>query len=131
MQPKSLRVLKIGQGLDILAVVLHGADGLGEVAGAGRVEILVILDDIIVQVFLEYTDQADPVPIISDPASKVDIASHVDQCVPRDILALGQEHLQGLDADVQIAIVELVADVEAEGTELAAFLDDRVEEGQP
>lgn len=48
----------------------------------------------------------------------------------RDIQVLVQEHLELTDADVQIAVGELVGDVEAQWAELTSLQDDPVEETQ-
>lgn len=48
----------------------------------------------------------------------------------RDIQVLVQEHLELADADVQIAVGELVGDVEAQWAKLASLQHNSVEETQ-
>eukprot|EP00962_Isochrysis_galbana_P006126 scaffold1658_cov115-Isochrysis_galbana.AAC.11 len=73
--------------------------------------------------------QVAPVPVVGHPAAIVDLARHVEQRVPRDLLLLVQEHAERLHRHLQVGPVEFVPDVPAERPKLAPLLHHRVEEG--
>lgn len=72
------------------------------------------------------------VEVVGDPTAVLHLANHVDQGLPRYPLLgvhLVQVVLDKLDAGGKIGLVELVGYVPAQRAELAAFLDDGVQEG--
>jgi hypothetical protein len=85
-------------------------------------------EDVVVVVIAEDVHHAAPVPVVSDTATVVDVSSGVLEHLEGNLVVLLEEHLELADADAQIAVGELVRDVEAEGTELAALENNAVEE---
>ncbi len=60
-----------------------------------RIKIFVTRNKIRRDAFLEHGQQADPVPVVSDSAAVVDLANHVPDSVPVDVLSqVVQENLQ-------------------------------------
>eukprot|EP00967_Tisochrysis_lutea_P151732 scaffold295678_cov28-Tisochrysis_lutea.AAC.1 len=70
-----------------------------------------------------------PVPVVRHAAAVIDLARDVEQCVPRDLLLLVEEHPQRFHRHFKIGAIKLVTDVPAERAELAPLLHDGVEEG--
>jgi len=91
----------------------------------------VIISQQVVRVELvENAHQTSAIPVIGHTSSVVDLTGHILKCLPRNLVLLLQEHLEHLQRNGEIAIVELVSDVPPKRSELATLLQNRVEERQ-
>ena len=72
-----------------------------------------------------------PVPVVSDSAAIVALASEVGDRVKRQLLILIGEHLQLPHTDPQVRLIEAIRNVPAKRPKLAPLLNQCVEETQP
>ncbi len=89
-----------------------------------------VLQNLCVHELFEDGHEAPPVPVVGDPAAVVDLSGHEEQRVPGNGLLLVQQHSEDRFRGFQVAVVELVPDVPAQGPEFLPLQDDRVEEAQ-
>lgn len=129
MQAKHLRRIVGRQTVDVIDEAL-------EVLRTGHLVALVELEGVGEQLLAEphrgEGGQQAFVEVVGDTTAVLHLANHVDQGLPRHPLLgvhLVQVVLDELDAGGKVGLVELVGYVPAQRAELAALLDDGVQEG--
>lgn len=130
MQSEDYRVVLVRQRLNRQPEILDGVAVWYEVCFAVA-EAILLAEGIHSIVLLEDGQQTDAVPIVSDPPTVVDMAGHVYHRLPGDLLFIVvQEQPQSGNRYLQIALVEFIADIEAQRSKLSPFLDDSMEEAE-
>ena len=127
---EDLRVLRAGQLTNELDIVVVCALGRYVIDAAGRQLVHVVVSDARVVEVAEYGLEAAAVPVVGDAAAVVALARHVGDGLVGHVRVLVDEHLQLAHGDAQVGLVEAVGYVEAERTELASLLGERVEEAE-
>ena len=117
--------------LDVFQVAVHIILDRRTRKNAGLREVVVgLLDHLNIDELAQNGHEQTPVSAVRHAATVVALAEQIVECGERQVLVLVQEHLQLPQADAQVGLVELVGDVPAEGAELAALLDEGVEEAE-
>ena len=96
----------------------------------GLVEKEVLVDDSRVVKVLQNIHNAASIPVVSDSTSVVDVSSRVFEHFVRYFGVLHEEHLELAQTNSQVAIGELVWDIEAEWTKFSPLECNSVEERQ-
>lgn len=93
MHAEYFGVILDGQLVYIIIVVLQLA-WLGHIVQLAFTELVLVLQNVWQVELLENAEQTTFIEIISDPAPVVDLASHVGQGIPRDLVLFIQQHQQ-------------------------------------
>ena len=90
--------------------------------------IIFLCHDIIVLEDLKNINQKQPIEIIGNSATVINLVSHEFHGIPRDSFILGQEVLDHTNRCAKISIAKFISDVPAQGSKLSAFLYHCVED---
>mmetsp|Transcript_28121 Transcript_28121/g.65625 ORF Transcript_28121/g.65625 Transcript_28121/m.65625 type:complete len:421 (+) Transcript_28121:465-1727(+) len=131
VQAKDLGALQQGEALEVLPRLLEGGVARRHDVVARLGERVPILDHLGVVKVVQHGGGGAPVVPVGDAPAIVCLAGRVPQGLPGDDVELVEEHLELRLADLEVALRELVGDVEAQGAKLSALLQQGVEEGQP
>jgi len=105
------------------------------VSGAREVELLVLIEDEISKELLKVGVHDAAIPVVSDATTVHRLADEIPQGLPRQVLIIRLDRLVDVQVDqaprdLEITIVEVIADIPADLAILLSFLDGGVEEGK-
>mmetsp|Transcript_49842 Transcript_49842/g.161284 ORF Transcript_49842/g.161284 Transcript_49842/m.161284 type:complete len:347 (-) Transcript_49842:949-1989(-) len=100
------------------------------IVGIQWTQLVFVVKELFVEVPMKESADQTHILVVRDSAAIVDLCDDVVQRDPRHARLRFQVHLDLLPRDLEIAIHPLVGHVPTDGSELPAFQDRRVEEGQ-
>lgn len=127
---EDFRLVNVGQLLYVVFEFIHVLM-LRTVVSITFAELVILLcHDIVVLEDLQNIHQEQPVEIVGNSTTVIDLAGHKLHGIPRDFFVLGQEVFDHRDRCAQVSITKFVSNVPAQRSKLAAFLDNCVEESK-
>eukprot|EP00162_Nutomonas_longa_P015768 comp22409_c0_seq1/m.54601 comp22409_c0_seq1/g.54601 ORF comp22409_c0_seq1/g.54601 comp22409_c0_seq1/m.54601 type:complete len:806 (-) comp22409_c0_seq1:847-3264(-) len=129
VETKHLWRVEIRQSLDKVAGGLQGARWRSKVCLGSR-ELVAVAEDVWGDVQMDDRANTALVKMIGDTAAIVDLAKQILQRLERNLALVVEILAQHAVRDGKVGVVPLVGDVPSDGSELAALLDDGMEEGQ-
>ena len=118
MLPKSLRVVHRWQGGDVVPVRLQRAVLRNVVRGQRGERVVLHRQHVLAVELVEVGVQDPPVELVGDTASIVGFRDEVLEGVPWGLDILVQVGLQQIVRDLEVRIVEVVRNVQTQGSEL-------------
>ena len=79
---------------------------------------------------MQISKQTDPVVVICDSSTVVDMSEDVHASIPWYFVLSSQEQIENDESCIQIRVIELVADVETQRSKFPSFLENGVLETQ-
>lgn len=128
MHSENLWQVDIREVMDVVLDMVNRLVNWAVVVAARREPVVVLRDEVVILEDLEHRHEQLTVEVVGNSASVVNLAGHKLHCVPRNILVFQEEVLHHGNRGDKIGVTELIEDVPAQRTKLAALLDHCVEE---
>jgi hypothetical protein len=128
VETENFRLRELRKALTVLDVRIVVAV-LRSVVNAGRRELMVVVLNLLAEVFTHEHHQSSAIKFLSYTSTVVTFTDEVTQSSKRHIFrVLINEDRQLLDRDTQVSLIETVLDIPAKGTVQTALLNNGMEE---